>query len=723
MRNRQRRLILVLLLLVTPLSAVTEIKIINTQTPPKIDGVLDDAVWKAARGYSTFISFYPEFGKPVEEKTVAYAAYDRDNLYFAFKCADREPNKIIASLKKRDARNKDDVVVVFIDSHDDGQNSYFFQSNPLGVQRDGIMDSQAVADASQDFIWESGGKINKNGYNVELKIPFKSLRFSRSKTVTMRITFLRKISRYTTQYTFPTWKLGGGSIVDQFARIKLEEISSSRVLEVLPSVTYSDQRVRNDNWQLVRPEEKRVHLGATAKVGLSSNLTLDVTVNPDFSHIESDQGQVDVNLRNPILYQEKRPFFLEGLEHFQVAGTGEESPVEMLVDTRNIIDPSLGIKLSGHTGRSGIVNSLFAIDRSRMPDPLDGSQENSYYGIFRYKHLLKSDSYIGGIYTGKEYDGGYLRVGGLDVRMRINNKMFLDTYYLYSFDKDPDRAAQNKGPALGGRLIYEDTKTYAVLSYHESSKDFKLNPGRLLREEGIRKFAGHGERYFYFTSDLIKRFTLGYSGELIRVKKYEMNESVHSFFARLDFPSSSYLSTGYSLGSENFLGTTYDTDHFYLMASSQPTKFISMSLAFQYGGSPHYQQLVQGDLSMISATLLFQPTEKFASQFSYTRHVFHQRDTEVKQYDISIYFNKTSYQINKYLSLRGIVQYNNSSKKLLCDALLEFTYIPGTVIHFGYGPTYLKGNSPNSPFTLSSDNRFQIYSSTLFFKASYLFRF
>lgn len=721
MINKRRLFIFVLMVLTTCLAAVTEIEITKTQTPPKIDGVLDDAVWKIAKGYSTFISFQPEFGRQPEEKTVAYAAYDSDNLYFAFKCFDREPNKIIASLQKRDARTRDDAISLFLDSHDDGQNSYFFQCNPLGVQRDGVMNSQALADSSQDFVWESHGKINADGYCVEYKIPFKSLRFPKCKMVTMRIAFLRKISRYSYQYTFPAWELGDGSIIDQFVKIKLAEIRSSRVFEVLPSFTYSDQRKRDDDWQLVQPDDKQVHLGMTTKVGLTSDLMLDVALNPDFSHIESDQGQVEVNLRNPALYQEKRPFFLEGLEHFHIAGTGDASPIEMLVHTRNIIDPSLGIKLSGRTSRSGIVNSLFAIDRGAKLDSNDKTGVKNYFGIFRYKQLFKSDSYIGGIYTSKEYNGGYLRVGGLDTRMRLSGKMFLDAYFLYSFDKESENTAQIKGPAYGGQLTFEDTKTYATLNYHESSQDFKLDPGRLLRYEGIRKFAVHGERFFYFTSNFIKRLTVGYSGQLGKVKTYNMNESGHSLFVRLDFPSSSYVSAGYNIGNENFLGTSFDIDLFYLNASSQPAKFITMTAQIQYGGYPHYELLVQGDRLKVTATMIFQPTEKFASQFSYTRHIFHQRDTDQKLYDISIYFNKTSYQVNKKLSLRSIIEYNNSIKKLFCDALLEFTYIPGTVIHLGYGPTYLRGDNPIHPF--SPENRFRIYKSTLFFKASYLFRF
>jgi hypothetical protein len=701
------------------------IEIVKTPEAPKIDGVLDDPVWKRARGYSEFISFYPEYGKPIKEKTIVYSAYDADNLYFAFQCYDREPDKIIATVHKRDGKNQDDKVAVFIDSHNDSQNAYYLQSNPLGIQTDGIVDPAGFADKSQDFVWDAAGKKNADGYSVEFRVPFKTLRFPRSKSIDMGVNFLRKISRHSEQYTIPGVKYGEGSILGQYATLRLEDINYRRLFDVLPVVTYMNRRERDESDRLVAVDDKRVHLGLTSKIGITSEMTLDVTLNPDFSHIESDEGQVDVNLRVDALYEEKRPFFLEGLEHFNFAGTGFDTPIELIVHTRNISDPVLGMKLSGKIGKSGVVNSLFAIDearKNRASNALaaENVPGNDYYGIFRYKHLLGNDSYIGSIYTGKEFSGGYRRLGGLDSRIRINGTLSLDTFYLYSFKKDPEQMDKTDASAHGGKLNYESRYYWGYLGYYDLAKGFHLDPGRSIRD-GIRIFSAYLERYFYFSSEVLKRISVGYTGNLARDKYSELNEYKHSLFSQVDFSSSTWVIAGYDFATEVYEGKIFDRDGFYIMGQSQVNKYIFLRMAYSAGGLPYYSQLTQGDVKRLFFSVTLQPTKKFSSEFTLTRHIFHDRESGEERYDIVIYRNKTVYQVNKYLSLRGIVEYNSQEKKMISDVLVEFTYIPGTVFHLGYGPTFTK--IPGAGNLAEPYDRFRVSSSTLFFKASYLFRF
>ncbi|MCP5052262.1 MAG: carbohydrate binding family 9 domain-containing protein [bacterium] len=722
------------------------IEIAKTTSPPRIDGVLDDPVWKTAKGYSRLVSFQPEYGKPVKEKTIIYTAYDADHIYIAFKCYDREPKKVRATIRKRDSSSRDDLVAVFIDSHNDGQNAYYFQSNPLGIQTDGILDSDAYTYTPQDFIWKSGGVKDKDGFTVEFKIPFKSLRYKKSPVVDMRVGFMRHISRYSESFTFPDWDSDKGSVIGQFSVARLEGINYRRVMELLPVATYRDQRELDENERLTAVNNKKVHLGLTSKIGLTSEMTLDIAANPDFSHIESDEGQVDVNLRIDALREEKRPFFLEGLEHFSFAATGYDSPspIELIVDTRNIMDPILGLKLSGKTGKSGTVNSLFAIDESPKnapPDPGNPGQApgDNYFGIFRYKHLFnKNDSYLGGVYTGKSFDGGHHHVAGLDSRVRFNGSMTLNTYFLHSFKKSGDditgATARSDGPAYGWQLNYDGKNQLAYLGFHDLSREFSLDPGRLERN-GIRIFSGYIERYLFLHSDVLKRITLGYAGALASDKHSEMNEYSHELFTQLDFSSSTWLRLGYhsatevvndfstvsSLSSGVVRGFLFKRNRYSIMARSQATRQVYLQLEYGYGGYPHYELLVQGDLNRLELALHFQPVTKFSSEFIIKRHIFHQRDSGEKLYDIKIFRNKTIYQVNKNLSLRGILEYNSDLKRILCDALVEFTLIPGTVFHLGYGPTIAKeyqADNISRPL-----DRYRTISSTFFFKASYRFRF
>lgn len=714
------------LLFSTLFSQVT-IENVKTSSPPEIDGVLDEPVWKKTRGYSDFKSIAPEYGKLPKEKTIVYSAYDSDNLYFAFKCYDKEPGKIIATIRKRDTIAGEDKVAVFIDSHNDGQNAYLFMINPLGIQMDGVMNSTAdIFDYSQDFVWDAAGVKNADGYTVEVKIPLKSLRFPKTKVAKMRAGFIRKITRYSEQYAFPEWKHGAGSILGQQAFFQLEGINYRRVLEIIPAVTYRKQKERDSMETLVSSDEKKP--GVTAKIGLTSDLTLDMTINPDFSHIEIDEGQVDVNLRFDPLYEEKRPFFLEGLEHFTFAGCGDNNPVEKIVHTRNIVEPILGLKISGKIGKSGIVNSLFAIDefpKQADVSTSDDERGNYYYGILRYKHIIRNDSYIGTIYTGKEYSNGFNHVGGVDSKIRLSGFMTLSTFFLYSFKKSPgtadQAAAETKGAAFGWKLNYESRKYNAYLGYHDLAKNFDLDPGRVIRN-GIRIFSADAERYIYMPSGFLKAITLGYSGILARDKHFGMNEYSHKLYSTFEFSSETNLDIGYRLATEVYMGTLFNTNGFFIDAESRLTKYLKLAFSYRFGGSPYYHpSLLQGNLKKFSIYANFRPGRKFSTVFNFTRHIFHENETNTKIYDIGIYRNKTTFQVNKYLSLRGIVEYNSELRKLLIDSLVEFTYIPGTVIHLGYGSSFAKRyDTPHRPIFY---DHFREVSSSLFFKASYLFRF
>ncbi|UCH97206.1 MAG: carbohydrate binding family 9 domain-containing protein [Candidatus Aminicenantes bacterium] len=719
------------------LFARVPIEMIKILSPPRIDGVLDDPVWKKAKGYSDFISYYPDYGKLPKEKTIVYSAYDADNLYFAFKCFESDPGKVIGTIRKRDTIGSEDLVAIAIDSHNDGQNAYSFAINPRGIQQDGIMDSLGDFDFLADFIWESVGVIDAEGYTVEVRIPFKTLRFANTKIVKMRIGFFRKINRYSEQYSFPE-SLPKGSSLEYLGFCQFEGIKHKRVLQVLPSVTYMKRRERNVDQALASFDEK--NLGFTSKIGVTSDLTLDLTFNPDFSHIEIDEGQVDVNLRVEPLYEEKRPFFLEGLEHFHFA-VGDDFHIEKIVHTRNIVEPLWGLKLSGKIGRYSVINSLFSVDESpkniasEIPGPGEESG-NNYYGIFRYKHLLKNDSYVGSIYTGKELrfnnDGegetisGFHRVVGVDSRVRFRGFMTLEAFFLYSFNKlyniDLEAVDNTKGPAFGGRFKYEDRKTLVALGYHELSSNFNLEVGRLLRK-GIRSFSLEAERYIYPPSEFLKLVTLRYSGRLSRDTEYHMNEYAHQFAVAFQLPLSTQLSLRYDLATEVFAGGVFNKDTFFTFGSSRPSKHLQLTFIYSSGGSPFYHSLppFQGHLETLFISINFQPNKKFSTQFNWTNHIFHGDEVSTEDYNISIYRNKTIFQVNKYLSLRGIVEYDTGDKKILGDALVEFTYIPGTVIHLGYGSTFSKEYDLEGR-TLHY-HHFEETRSSFFFKASYLFRF
>ncbi len=694
----------------------------KTLLPPKIDGILNDEVWKNAKGYSDFISFFPDYGKLCEEKTLVYSAYDADNLFFAFKCYDRSPGKIIATLGKRDTIGGEDLVAVYIDSHNDGQNAYTFIINPLGIQLDGITDSNDSADFSSDLVWESAGVMDNEGYTIEVKVPFTTLRFSQAKIVKMKIGFLRKISRYTEQYAFPEWK-PGGAMITQLGLGQFEGIKYKRVMELLPAATYMKRRERDAGDQFVATADK--DLGLTAKIGLTSDLTLDLTYNPDFSHIEMDEGQVDVNLRVDPLYEEKRPFFQEGLEHFKFAGCIEGMPIEKIVNTRAIIEPIWGLKLSGKIGHSGIINSLFTLDESPtyFEDLVSTEErktiENSYVGIFRYKYLFKKDCYVGGIYTGLKYRDGYHHVGGVDSKIRFSRFITAEAFFLHSLSKPSDSVDLFEGSAWTGNINFENREYNVSLGYQDLARDFNLEIGRLTRY-GIRVFSANAERYIFLKSNFLKLITLVYSGRLSRDKDSRTDEYSHEFYVNLRLPSFTSLTIGYNFATEVYKKILFDKDTFYIEFDSRFTKQLHLNFSYSSGEFPLYDELLQGNTNVLHCSLNFQPGNKFSTEFMVTRQSFHRDEGNYNNYNYSIYRNKTTFQVNKYLFLRGVVEYNDYYKRVLLDCLAGFLQIPGPGIYLGYGSTLERGFEDMGFYRY---DRLKETRSGLFFKASYLFRF
>jgi hypothetical protein len=377
--------------------ALTSLVVPQAQPAPLIDGRLDDAVWASALKFDRFFTSKPDYGKPASEKTELLVAYDRQFLYLGGRCLDGEPAKIKASLSKRDDCGDDDYIGVIIDTFNDQQSGYIFVCNPLGVQMDGTLNQDGNGDVSLDLVWQSAGRLDGAGYTIEMAIPFKSLRFPFKKTVTMGVSAIRVITRKSEQVNFPEFYPNRGSMLAQLQPVRFENIEYRRTRELLPAVTFSQFDSRREG--VMSRESRDSAFSLTGKLGLTSDLTLDATVNPDFSQVESDAGQIDVNRRYSLYYSEKRPFFLEGKDNFAFAGAMEQDPLGAVVHTRTIVDPLLGVKLTGKVGRRDVLSALFAVDeypREQAEAEDDAEARDAVFTILRYRRVLKADAFIGG---------------------------------------------------------------------------------------------------------------------------------------------------------------------------------------------------------------------------------------------------------------------------------------------------------------------------------------
>ncbi len=438
--------------------------------PPVIDGVLDDAAWTGGLKFDGFKTFKPDFGKDPSQKTEAYIAYDAENFYFAFRCYDSEPSKVKAAVSKRDNIFQDDIVFINLDTFNDNQSAFVFILNPLGIQGDGMLTVNGNIESSFDTIWYSKGRIDDQGWTVEARVPLKSIRFPNRDLQTMRILFIRFFTRTSEQAAFPPIDPNKGSILSQAQPFQVSGLEYKRVMELLPAFTFgrTQEATEDAQGELVRNKELDIDdVSLTGKLGITSDLTLDGTYNPDFSQVEADAGQVDFNRRYSIYYEEKRPFFLEGSDLWQFGGAMEEAPLYALVYTRTIADPTFGFRLTGKVTPRDTVAALYAKDY-RPDSPLD---EHPDIMIARYRHTLKDDAFIGGFYTGSEYGGSsFNRVGGLDGRFRLSQTQVASFHLFGSLTRTPEAEKTEADHALSAGYEFSNRKWIVQLGYQDISE-------------------------------------------------------------------------------------------------------------------------------------------------------------------------------------------------------------------------------------------------------------
>jgi len=692
--------------------------------PPRIDGVLDDPVWLQAAPWTDFKTAKPDYGKPASEKTEMFAAYDRENLYVAFRCSDSDPAGIKTSIARRDAIDSDDWTGVILDTFDDQQSGYIFVVNPQGIQMDGTLDQNGNGNADFDTVWSSAGKVSNGGYTTEIAIPFKSIRYPFRKILTMGVMGARVIVRKSEQDHFPEFAPDRGSMLAQLHRVTLSDVKYERIVEILPATTFSQAHAaRAGSWAR---ESRQTEFSLTGKLGITSDLTLDAAYNPDFSQVETDAGQVDVNLRSSLYYSEKRPFFLEGKDHFTFAGVMEADPLQTIVHTRNIVDPALGFKLTGKVGSRNLVSSIFALDEfpgheGLSPGDAGAAGRDAAFTILRYKRTLRQDSFMGGFYAGREFAGDYNRVAGADGRLRLSQTSLLEYHAFGSLSRDHDALDASAGSAVGLRYTYSSRQLNIEAGFSDISRNFRTDTGYLTRA-GVTMLPGLLLYTFYPKSKFIQKIEPFYWGFVARDRYCGLWENANIFALRLGMPRQSELRFDAIAGNEVFADRRFSISAWRIRGYSQIVKQLYFEFSFRRGHLIYYDadDPFQGKGDRASLSVIFQPLEKLSSSLDLQHENLRREAGGETVYDYTVVRDRTTFQFNKYLFLRGIAEYNFYWKKLNLDVLASFTYIPGTVIYVGYGSVAEKVYWNGEEYLAAS--RFQQTRGSFFFKASYLWR-
>jgi hypothetical protein len=364
-----------------------------------IDGKLAEPAWEQAARLTGFHQYEPVDGRPAEEATEVRVWYAPDAIHFGVMVQDRMPDAVRATQADRDNISDEDHVIIYLDTFDDRRRAFFFGVNALGVQADGLRTEGASSagrifdgntDYNPDFLFESKGERTATGYVVEVRIPFKSLRYPSDDPQRWGLQIQRKTQR--TGYT-DTWtdvRRASASFLVQSGTLEgLTDLRRGVVWEAQPFVTAAANGQLNALTREFQRADPQPEVGVNLKMSYTS-AALDATVNPDFSQVESDAGQVTVNERFALFFPEKRPFFLEGIELFNVPN--------QLVYTRQVVDPIAGGKLTAKLGRLSVAH-LTALDEKAEPQ-FDGAgvqsgARNALFNITRLRTDFGANSTIG----------------------------------------------------------------------------------------------------------------------------------------------------------------------------------------------------------------------------------------------------------------------------------------------------------------------------------------
>lgn len=695
----------------------------RAEAAPAIDGKLDDAIWSSALKFDAFKTMKPDYGKDPSQRTEAYFAYDADNFYFAAHCYDTDPGKIKAAISKRDLIFQDDVLLLIIDPFNDNQTGYSFAVNPLGIQGDGLLNVQGNLDDTYDMVWYSKGVIDDQGWTVEARIPLQSIRFPNKKTVTMKLFFVRFFTRTSEQATFPALDPSNSSLMPQAQAVDVSGLHFKRVMEFLPAATFADRREAQEG-RLVKTERTNFWdmYSFTGKVGLTSDLIADGAWNPDFSQVESDAGQVDINLRYPNYYSEKRPFFLEGQDLWQFGGAMEDAPLQSVVYTRTIADPDYGFRLTGKVSRNDTIAALYA--RDSLAGEVPGVVTHPGVAVARYKHTLGGDSFLGGFYTDRASSGRLNRVGGFDGRVRLGQPSFVSFHLFGSWTRAESGAAMDKDHALSLNYNYQKRNIYLDLGYQDISPNFQVDTGFLMRT-GVRRIAVFVMPMIYPKSSFFQKIDVLYWSQHIYDTTYNMWETFNLFTGRFYLPRSTQIRFDGILANEVFAGQRFGRSGFGFQLQSQVVKQLYIQFFGRWTGRINYdpEDAYQGYGSIMQAALQYQPHEKLDFTLSLVYENFYRSSDHTKVYDYPILRLRNTFQLNKYLFVRAIPEYNMYRKRLTVDTLVSFTYIPGTVFYVGYGSAFERLQWDAVQHAYIDAARFSETKRAFFFKVSYLYRF
>ena len=727
---------------VVQLVQVRTVQIPHVSRPPRIEDFLGGASREAETKIDDFRQLEPADGVPVSKTTTAYLSYDGKNFYVVFVCED-EPDKIRARMSKRDDIGDDDQVRIYLDTFLDHQHAYIFGTNPLGVQLDGTVIEGHDADFTFDTLWYSKGRLTEKGYVVWIAIPFSSLRFKNASPQTWGIALSRSINRKDETAYWPYISRQTDGLLQQMGTVQgMEKISTGHNIQIIPYVTLTQATLPNATYTGFQ-DHAQGRVGFDSKIVLHHSLTLDATVNPDFSQVETDDPQVTINQRYEVYFPEKRPFFNDNANYFQ-------TPIDLFY-SRRIQDPEFGARLTGQVGQ-WTLGALATDDRApgELLQPGDSSYGNhAAIGVFRLQRKIDDNLWFGGLMTTDSFGTTSNRIVSFDTFARLNRNWSFSGQAARSFSDDPTNGSLAAG-AYYAQLTNNGEHFSYLSKFSQLGAGFRSELGFVPRLD-VRSMEQYAAYYWRPENSKVLSFGPSVSTTIDWNTKNQLQDwSTYADF-KVDFARSTGLTVSRFDSNELYQGLWFLHGITGLALYSDWLRWLTTYASYDQGTSINYSPAAGllpflGGSSEAEVGFTLHPKPRLTVGESYYFVNLRTRGDSQSAaqlppgahtvYDNHLMRTKVNYQFSRALSVRAIVDYDallaNSSllsdnpyKNLTGDLLVTYQVNPGTALFCGYTSIYENINrTPFAPYSLTNFGPPNTLTGRQFFvKISYLLHF
>ena len=760
-------------------SGKLDVRVPRIESAVAVDGRLDEPVWDSAAMLTGFSQFSPSDGVPAADSTEVLVWYSPGAIHFGIRAFEAH-GAVHARLADRDRIDADDHIQILLSTFDDGRQAMVFAVNPLGVQSDGALVEtgavrssngfsgavvrREVADLSPDYVYDSKGQVTRYGYEVEIRIPFKSLRYQSAEEQSWGINVTRRVQHSGYEDSWAPARLASASFLAQSGKLLgLTDIRRGLVLEFNPSVTSRTTGERTaGGWEYSGGSPE---VGGTVRWGISNNLSLTGTANPDFSQVESDAGQLLFDPRDERFFQEKRPFFLDGIEQFATPNN--------LIYSRRLVQPSAAVKLTGK-GLGTDIALLSAIDDREVSA---SGEDHPVYNIMRLQRDIGASSRVGIAYTDRIEGDDYNRVAGADARLVFGGKTTVQLQLAGSRTRSAGETTT--APLWQARVNHSGRVFGFRTSILASDGDFRARSGFFPRpglvhlnfDPRVTAYGRQGSMLETFTFDVnlngrwrYDEFVNG-DGILDEQLHFNVNATLRGgwqltgsmLVESFGYPHEIYQ--GYRVevpraggGADTlpFVGRPRIPNRDYVLSFESPEfKHWSANWFILWGNDENFYEWSPGRIILANGGLAFRPSDKLRFDATYALQQVRRR-SDGSLVDVQhIPRLKMEYQLSRPVFVRLVGEYAHDRQDDLRDdtrteaplllfdpgagdfvrasgftrgsfrgdVLFSYQPGPGTVLFAGYGSTLRDPADPNDPLRTG----LRRVDDGFFFKMSYLF--